>query len=121
MDWKNGGLWNFVVSDLYYQPFTYLSEAKAWGSAHALSMVIWSNHQIVIGQCLDTIKTFDLMLSDVLMLHIQLAILLCCHSVLFIHVIHLFHSHLSKTNISKHFIVLATNWSANGLLVVTVC
>ena len=121
---RMGGYGIFVVSNLYYQPFPYLSEAKAWGSAHALSMVIWSNHQIVVGQCSDTIKTFDLykllMLSDVLMLHIQLSILLCCHSVLLMHVIHPFHPHKSKTNNSKHFILVATNWSADGLLVVIV-
>ena len=99
-----------------------MSVANAWASAHALSMVMWFNHQIVVGLCLvmdtDNLKTFVLfkllMLSDVLMLHIQLTILLCCHSVLLIHVIHLFHPHMSKTNNSKHFKVLATNWSAIG-------
>ena len=105
-----------------------MSGANAWASAYALSMVMWSNQQIVVGQCLvmdtDTLKTFVLykllMLSDVLILHIQLAILFCCHSVLLIHVIHPFHPHTSKTNTSKHFIVLATNQSVNGLLVVIV-
>ena len=75
-----------------------MSVANAWASAHALSMVMWFNHQIVVGQCLvmdtDNLKTFILfkflMLSDVLMLHIQLVIRLCCHSVLLINVIHLF-------------------------------
>ena len=75
-----------------------MSVANAWASAHALSMVMWFNHQIVVGQCLvidtNNLKTFILfkllMLSDVLMLHIQLVILLCCHSVLLIYVIHLF-------------------------------
>ena len=102
-----------------------MSGANAWASAYALSMVMWSNQQIVVGQCLvmdtDTLKTFVLykllMLSDVLILHIQLAILFCCHSVLLIHVIHPFHPHMSKTD----FIVLVTNWLANGLLVVIVC
>ena len=78
-----------------------MSGANAWASAYALSMVMWSNQQIVVGQCLvmdtDTLKTFVLykllMLSDVLILHIQLAILFCCHSVLLIHVIHPFHPH----------------------------
>ena len=105
-----------------------MSGANAWASAYALSMVMWSNQQIVVGQCLvmdtDTLKTFVLykllMLSDVLILHIQLAILFCCHSVLLIHVIHPFHPHTSKTSTSKHFIVLATNQSVNGLLVVIV-
>jgi hypothetical protein len=99
-----------------------MSVANAWASAHALSMVMWFNHQIVVGLRLvvgmDTLETFVLyklpILSDVFMLHIQLAILLCCHSVLLIHVIHLFHPHMSKTNNSKHFKVLATNWSAIG-------
>ena len=88
-------------------------------------MVMWSNHQIVVGQCLETIKIFDLykvlILSDVLMLHIQLAILLCCHSVLLMHGIHPFNPHTSKTDNSEDFIVLVTNWSANGLLVVIMC
>ena len=105
-----------------------MSVANAWASAHALSMVMWFNHQIVVGLRLvvgmDTLETFVLyklpILSDVFMLHIQLAILLCCHSVLLIHVIHPFHPHTSKTNTSKHFIVLATNQSVNGLLVVIV-
>ena len=60
-----GGYGIFVVSNLYYQPFPYLSEAKAWGSAHALSIVMWSNQHIVVGQCLvldtdNTLKTFVL-------------------------------------------------------------
>ena len=86
-------------------------------------MVMWSNHQIVVGLRLvidmDTLETFVLYklptLSDVLMLHIQLAILFCFHSVSLIHVIHPFHSH------TLSFIVLATNWSANELSVVIVC
>ena len=90
---------------------------------------MWSNHQIVVGLRLvidmDTLETFVLyklpILSDVLMLHIQLVILLCCHSVLLMHVIHLFHTHTSKIDTSKHFIVLSTNQSANGLLEVIVC
>ena len=59
-----------------------MSVANAWASAHALSMVMWVNHQIVVDQCLvmdtDNLKTFVLfkllMLSDVLMLHNKLAI-----------------------------------------------
>ena len=94
-----------------------MSEANAWASAHALSMVMWYHQQIVVGLRLvmdiDMLETFVLyeipILSDVLMLHIQLAILLCCHSVLLIHVIHLFHPHTSET--SEHFIVLTTNLS----------
>ena len=94
-----------------------MSVANAWASAHALSMVMWYHQQIVVGLRLvmdmDMLEIFVLykipILSDVLMLHIQLAILLCCHSVLLIHVIHLFHPHTSET--SKHFIVLATNLS----------
>ena len=78
---------------------------------------MWYHQQIVVGLRLvmdtDTLEPFVLyklpILSDVFMLHIQLAILLCCHSVLLIHVIHLFHPHMSET--SKHFIVLATNLS----------
>ena len=96
-----------------------MSEANALASARALSMVVWSNQQIVVGQCLvmdmNTLKTFVLykllMLSDVLMLHIKLTILLCCHSVLIMHVIHPFHLHISQTTSSKHLIVLATLWS----------
>ena len=99
-----------------------MSVANAWASAHALSMVMWYHQQIVVGLHLvmdmDMLETFVLykirILGGVLMLHIQLAILLCCHSVLLIHVIHLFHPHTSKTNNFKHFIVLATDWSANG-------
>ena len=45
------------------------------------------------------------------MLHIKLAIFLCCHSALLIHVIHLFHLHISPTTSSKHLKVLATLWS----------
>ena len=79
-----------------------MSEAKAWASAHALSMVIWYHQQIVVGLRLvmdmDILEIFVLhkipILGDVLMLHIQLAILLCCHSVLLTHVIHQFHPHL---------------------------
>ena len=41
-----------------------MSGANAWASAYALSMVMWSNQQIVVGQCLvmdtDTLKTFVL-------------------------------------------------------------
>ena len=50
---------------------------------------------------------------DVLMF-IQLAILLCCHSALLIHVIHPFHLHISQTTNSKHLMVLATIRAANG-------
>ena len=99
-----------------------MSGANAWASAHALSIVMWYHQQIVVGLRLvmdtDTLETFVLyklpILSDVLMLHIQLAILLCCHSALLIHVIHPFHLHMSQTTSSKHLIVLATIRSANG-------
>ena len=75
-----------------------MSVANAWASAHALSMVMWSNHQIVVGLHLvmdmDMLEIFVLykipILSDVLMLHIQLAILLCCHFVLLMYAIHFF-------------------------------
>ena len=61
-------------------------------------MVMWYHQQIVVGLRLvmdtDTLETFVLnkllILSDVLMLHIQLAILLCCHFVLLMHVIYPF-------------------------------
>ena len=61
-------------------------------------MVMWCNHQIIVGLRLvinmDTLETFVLnkllILSDVLMLHIQLAILLCCHFVLLMYAIHFF-------------------------------
>ena len=94
-----------------------MSGATAWASAHALSIVMWYHQQIVVGLCLvmdtDTLETFVLyklpILSDVFMLHIQIAILLCCHPVLLMHVIHPFHPHMYKTNNFKHFIVLATN------------
>ena len=106
-----------------------MSGANAWASAHALSIVMWYHQQIVVGLRLvmdtDTLETFVLyklpILSDVLMLHIKLTILLCCHSVLLRHVIHPFHPYPSKTNNSKHFIVFATNWSANVLVVAIVC
>ena len=106
-----------------------MSVANAWASVHALSMFMWFNHQIVVDLRLvidmDTLETLVLwklpILSDVLMLHIKLTILLCCHSVLLRHVIHPFHPYPSKTNNSKHFIVLATNWSANVLVVAIVC
>ena len=86
-----------------------MSVANAWASAHALSMVMWYHQQIVVGLRLvmdmDMLETFVLykipILSGVLMLHIQLTILLCCHSVLLMHVIHPFHNHTSKTNNSK--------------------
>ena len=86
-----------------------MSGANAWASAHALSIVMWYHQQIVVGLRLvmdtDTLETFVLykllILSDVLMLHIQLAILLCCHSVLLMHLIYPFHHHTSKTNNSK--------------------
>ena len=99
-----------------------MSVANAWASAHALSMVMWSNHQIVVGLHLvmdmDRLEIFVLykipILSGVLMLHIQLTILLCCHSALLIHVIHPFHLHMSQTTSSKHLIVLATIRAANG-------
>ena len=75
-----------------------MSGANAWASAYALSMVMWYHQQIVVGLRLDmdmeTLETFVLyklqILSDVLMLHIQLAIVLCCHFVLLMHVIHQF-------------------------------
>ena len=39
-----------------------MSVANAWASVHALSMVMWFNHQIVVGKCLvmdtDNLKTF---------------------------------------------------------------
>ena len=106
-----------------------MSGANAWASAHALSIVMWYHQQIVVGLRLvmdtDTLETFVLyklpILSDVFMLHIQLAILLCCHSVLLMHGIHPFNPHTSKTDNSEDFLVLVTNWSANGLLVVIVC
>ena len=87
-----------------------MSGANAWASAYALSMVMWSNQQIVVGQCLvmdtDTFKTFVLykllILSDVLML--------LCHFVLLTHVIHQFYPHTYKINNSKHFMLLATYW-----------
>ena len=44
-------LTKFFVSNLYYKPFPYLSEAKAWAAAHALSMVMWSNQQNVSDLC----------------------------------------------------------------------
>ena len=86
-----------------------MSVANAWASVHALSMVMWYHQQIVVGLRLvmdmDMLETFVLykiaILSGVLMLHIQLAILLCCHSVLLMHLIHPFHHHLSKTNTSN--------------------
>ena len=97
-----------------------MSVANAWASVHALSMVMWYHQQIVVGQCsvMDILETFVLykllIMIDVLMLHIQLAILLCRHSALLIHVIHPFHLHMSQTTSSKHLIVLATIRSANG-------
>ena len=97
-----------------------MSEANAWASVHALSMVMWYHQQIVVGQCsvMDIIETFVLykllIMSDVWMLHIQLAMLLCCHSALLIHIIHPFHLHTSQTTSSKHLIVLAIIRSANG-------
>ena len=59
---RMGGYGIFVVSNLYYQPFPYLSEAKAWGSAYALSMVTWYQQQIVVGQSLVviTLATFTI-------------------------------------------------------------
>ena len=96
-----------------------MSEANAWASVHALSMVMWYHQQIVVGQCsvMDILETFVLykllIMIDVLMF-IQLAILLCCHSALLIHVIHPFHLHISQTTNSKHLIVLATIRAANG-------
>ena len=83
-----------------------MSVANAWASVHAVSMVMWYHQQIVVGLRLvmdmDMLETFVLykipILSGVLMLHIQLTILLCCHSVLLMHVIHPFHHHISKSN-----------------------
>ena len=65
-----------------------MSVANAWASAHALSMVMWSNHQIVVdlhlAMDMDMLEIFVLykipILSDVLMLHIQFSciVILSC-------------------------------------------
>ena len=41
--------------------FHCVSEANAWASAHALSMVMWYNQKIVVDQCL-VVYTLELWL-----------------------------------------------------------
>ena len=70
-----------------------MSVANAWASAHALSMVMWFNHQIVVGQCLvmDTDILFEYvlftllfkpLLPRVLIMNFQIVSLIYCHSAL---------------------------------------
>ena len=70
-----------------------MSVANAWASADALSMVMWFNHQIVVGQCLvmDTDILFEYvlftllfkpLLPRVLIMNFQIVSLIFCHSAL---------------------------------------
>ena len=70
-----------------------MSVANAWASVHALSMVMWFNHQIVVGQCLvmDTDILFEYvlftllfkpLLPRVLIMNFQIVSLIFCHSAL---------------------------------------
>ena len=62
-----------------------MSVANAWASADALSMVTWSNHHIVVGQCLvmdmDTLLYKPLLLR-VLIMNFLIVSLIFCHSAL---------------------------------------
>ena len=71
-----------------------MSVANAWASAYALSMVMWFNHQIVVGQCLvmDTDILFEYvlftllfkpLLPRVLIMNFQIVSLIFCHSALY--------------------------------------
>ena len=62
-----------------------MSVANAWASAHALSMVMWFNHQIVVGLCLvmvTDILLFKPLLLRVLIMNFQIVSLIFCHSAL---------------------------------------
>ena len=76
---------------MYYEPIPYLSEAKAWASAHALSMVMWSHPQIVVGYYLNMFTLlFKPLLPRVLIMNFQIVSLIFCHSALHMLFGHLF-------------------------------
>ena len=62
-----------------------MSVANAWASAYALSMVMWFNHQIVVGQCLVMDMEnllFKPLLLRVLIMSFQTVSFFFCHSAL---------------------------------------
>ena len=66
-------------------PFHCVSVANAWASAHALSMVMWSNHQIVNGYYLNMFTLlFELLLLRVFIMNFQMVSFFFCPSTLHI-------------------------------------